>query len=378
MSLFRKKDRQLVSPASSSQDLRPKKEGLFKSGLRQVGKAASAAFDEGINKTIGNVGRGIVSAITSPITSRQAASESQRLADQALQQQKQAASLQKSGNYRQSQQKMNQGTRSNVESKGLDRSMNTYYNKRASDSFTGGLKTLLSAGGLAAGAKALVGAAGAGGTLGGGINYATGGDVAEGVGRGIGDAPQLAGLNKITAPFFDKALGYAGSPGKAKTLLKRAPMAGMLNLGEDEFYTRATELRAPTNAERAYSFGAGALTSPFIKIDEKAISKPMKKYIRDAQGKFARFAEDLKTVFYGEDLDKIASKNNLQLEQVSPRKFKVTKPDSEEALGALLGIEITQDENGEWQVDFNPQSAALGVGAMAIGNKLPPTMFSRR
>lgn len=349
----------------------------YKNILDPIKSGLSTIYDEAVNKTVGNSVRGAVQAINYPVRMYQAKKEVGRLADESLKRQEEAAQLQKMGRYGDAQDLINKGTSLNIQSKGLSRSIPTYYKKLAGDSASGGFKSLFSAAGVAAGLPALAGTAAVSGGIGGGLNYLTGDSVLEGAARGIGQAPQLAGLNKLTSPFFDKALASVGGGSKAATLLKRAPLAGGLNILEDEIFTRATELRNPTGQERLFSFASGALTSPFIKVDEAPISKPAKQYLRDARGRFTKFIDNAKKSLTYTELAEQAEKSKLKLEQVGPRKLRVVDDNASAAFGALFGIELEYETDEQGNITgvkyggFDPKSAALGVGIAAGIKQLP-------
>jgi hypothetical protein len=131
-------------------------------------------------------------------------------------------------------------------------------------------KAGLSALGVGAGAPAILGTAGIGGGLGYGITKLTGGtnqQALEALGKGIGSAPQYAGINRLTQPGVDKILGYAKPNlmrvvdpiARAGYVGTSALVNGLANLLEDEGLTRVGEGRKSTNAERLSSFGTGAV-----------------------------------------------------------------------------------------------------------------------
>jgi hypothetical protein len=131
-------------------------------------------------------------------------------------------------------------------------------------------KAGLSALGVSAGAPAILGTAGIGGGLGYGITKLTGGtnqQALEALGKGIGSAPQYAGINRLTQPGVDKILGYAKPNlmrvvdpiARAGYVGTSALVNGLANLLEDEGLTRVGEGRKSTNAERLSSFGTGAV-----------------------------------------------------------------------------------------------------------------------
>lgn len=122
----------------------------------------------------------------------------------------------------------------------------------------GGVRTATTIAGLGS-PGALAGQAVIGGVLGGGIAAITGEDVSTGIGKGIGSAPQYAGLNRITNPFFQPLTNSVFARGVAGNFMGRFASGGITNLVEDEVYTRLAEQRPPTMSERAFSVIAGGL-----------------------------------------------------------------------------------------------------------------------
>lgn len=228
-----------------------------------------------------------------------------------------------------------------------------------------GLRTGLTGYGMS---KLPVGATALGGILGGGTAALSGKDVLTGFAEGAGSAPKYAALNRITAPFIDPLVAYAGM-GKAP-LAKvgyRALAHGGLNLAEDQLYTRLAQNRIPTISENVASLLLGAATSPFVPYKPEdsffKITNKNKIYFdgdkfRNTLGQFAKET--------GVPVDKAAK----ELEDTAKwlnRDIKVTEN------GKTYTIKRWQDQRGFIRIPGGetPKGKVAGVGAGEPPKQLP-------
>jgi hypothetical protein len=262
---------------------------------------------------------------------------------------------------------------------------------------TGTAKAMLGTYGLTAGLPAVASTAGISGLLNAGIAKATGGDPYEAFGYGVGSSPQYGGLNRLTGPLIDQRVAKAGL---GKNLLRRtfsrAGQSAALNLGEDALFTAGTEGRMISPQEGLASLAIGGLAGPlsrrydpsvgFKKELSKNLKKPVGKInLREMLSSKASTKSNLLTpkerspyklpegrtiqTTGGKKLEDLKTGDSVRLDQRFGSRERMIGSNGQSAYGAIAGIEPYQDENGKWQIRFNPEKAALGVGGMALGTK---------
>lgn len=104
-----------------------------------------------------------------------------------------------------------------------------------------------------------------GGALGGGINYATGGNVTQGIGSGMAKGFEYSGLGKYTNPVISGVTGKLLEG--VRPIVRKAASSVLLGIGnvlEDEFLSKIEGV-TPQAKERLLSFGIGAAIGAFTK-----------------------------------------------------------------------------------------------------------------
>jgi hypothetical protein len=275
-----------------------------------------------------------------------------------------------------------QGTTGSL-SQGLMPSLRT---TAAGASATG--RAMLGAYGVTAGAPVLAGTAATGGVLSGGMAALQGQDPWEAAGYGVGSSPLYAGLGRLTSPIINPTVNrIAGTNKGIVPLVTRAAATGGANVLEDEAFTRLIEQRAPTTNERLFSFGIGALTSPLQgNVYEEPTSATKRRLVpeidgqpRTPQGRYdkkpVRFLSDM---LPGREIRETASggidrRTGQRTRFIGDARQEAGLPRYGEAAGAIAGVELYQDENGETKVRFNPENALLGIGLAAGVTKAKAT-----
>jgi hypothetical protein len=261
---------------------------------------------------------------------------------------------------------------------------------------TGTAKAMLGAYGLTAGLPAVASTAAVSGLINTGIAKATGGDPYEAFGYGVGSSSQYGGLNRLTGPFIDQRVAKLGLGGKSllTRTLRRAGASAGFNLGEDALFTAGTEGRMITPKEALASLAIGGITGPlsrrynpttgFKKELVENLKKPVGKVnLREMLSRKASTKSNLLTpkarsryelpegrpirTTGGKSLEDLKTGDSVKLDRRFGSRETMIGRNGQSAYGAVAGIEPYQDEDGKWQVRFNPEKAALGVGGMVLG-----------
>ena len=248
------------------------------------------------------------------------------------------------------------------------------------DVTTGGARTALNLFGLGAKPAAIGANLAFGGVIGGAQAAFTGKDISKGIGRGAGESVKFAGLNRLTAPVINPIVRSVGGRAPIR-LVGRGAAGAITNLAEDEFFTKAAEGRTPTNRERAFSLGVGALGGQLASDVPDALKTTRRTGInvtqsRDRLGRFSKeqiekrlkpVASKIKEARYLSEVKGLG--DGKKLVKVADRKYKIVDENLQNASGLVAGVEFDTDEKGKiTNVRVNPTKALTGV-ALSSGIK---------
>lgn len=377
---------------------------LTNNRVTNVAKDIFGGIAESVGKPIGETIRGGARALAPGLITREGARQAQDQANRSLDLAIRARKLQEKGQLKQARKLNDEAQSLNLRSKNTERLTRGMFGVPAAARF--GTSTAATAAGgaaLATSAPLVAGTALLSGGLRGGLAKLTGGNVAREVGKGIGEAPSIAGVGKFLNPVFNPVTRSFINNTKAA----RVAAGGLANVAEDLITTPAFEGRLPTITEAAISGGLGAGSKgideaiPTIqkligkKLDTSAITTDASGRARRATGRgnqtvFARAqkkAEDLiqklnprieqkeklfkaleKARVSGNEV--LASKIQGSIDRINQGVAKEFGPRIREVSGFGFGFEPEYDEEGNIVgLNYDPTKGFVGFAGTTAARK---------